>query len=116
MPPVSRYLSSGESSRWRELETLRKRLAQEDQGHVGHGEERRHDQRQPGQVLLHDGGAGHGPAYPAAERGRETSAFARVQEDEPYEGDAEHGVKESQYVYHALTLSHGGTRVPPLPV
>src|SRR3712207_9297049 len=28
-----------------------------------------------------------------------------MQEDEPDQGDAEHGVKESQYVYHAPTVS-----------
>src|SRR3712207_5468213 len=81
-------------------------LSQEDQGHVGQGEERDDDQGQPGQVLLHDGRPGEGPADPAAERGREPPALAGVQEYEPDEGDAEHGVEESQYVYHALTLSH----------
>src|SRR5919109_1644565 len=82
-------------------------LLEEDQGDVGQGKERHHDQGQPGEVLLHDRRPGHGPAYSAAERGGEPPTLAGVQEDQGDQGDAEHGVEESQYVYHAPTLSHG---------
>ena len=72
-----------------------RRLAEEDQGHVGKGEEPHHYEGKPGQVLLHDRRTREGPPDPTPERGGEASTLAGVQEYEPDEGYAQHSVEES---------------------
>ena len=72
-----------------------RRLAEEDQGDVGKGEEPHHDEGESGQVLLHDRRTGEGPPHPTPEGGGGAPTPSGVQEYGRDEGYAENRVGES---------------------